>query len=162
MTYAPSKDSDQSGYPPSLIHLRCPQEQSLGPCYPLSAQRRLWSDWVDVQADLSLSWCISHFVGFVMCWLISSKCKKEVQYTWFYQTMNMKFWQTLHCFNQSSMFFRCALVKWSQFLCFCAVVNIFSIWSTLRERQHVMYSVENTKGTWCLGRCRDKVKLTLV
>ena len=34
--------------------------------YPLSAQRGLWSDWVDAQADLSLRWVHSHFVGFVM------------------------------------------------------------------------------------------------
>ena len=25
-----------------------------------------WSDWVDAQADLSLCWALSHFVGFVM------------------------------------------------------------------------------------------------
>ena len=37
--------------------------------YPLSAQRRLWSDWADAQADLSLRWVHSHFVGFVMMWL---------------------------------------------------------------------------------------------
>ena len=40
--------------------------------YPLSAQRRLRSDWVDAQADLSLHWAHSHFVGFVMSWLIYS------------------------------------------------------------------------------------------
>ena len=35
--------------------------------YPLSAaQRRLWSDWVDAQADLSLRLAHSHFAGFVM------------------------------------------------------------------------------------------------
>ena len=34
--------------------------------YPLSAQWRLWSDWADAQADLSLRWAHSHFVGFVM------------------------------------------------------------------------------------------------
>ena len=28
----------------------------------LSAQRSLWSDWMDVQADLSLRWAHSHFV----------------------------------------------------------------------------------------------------
>ena len=33
--------------------------------YPLSAQRRHWSDWADAQADLSLRWAHSHFVGFV-------------------------------------------------------------------------------------------------
>ena len=40
--------------------------------YPLSIQRRLWSDWADAQADLSLCWAHSHFVGFVMRWLIYS------------------------------------------------------------------------------------------
>ena len=39
--------------------------------YPVSTQRRLWSDWADAQADLSLRWANSHFVGFVMRWLIS-------------------------------------------------------------------------------------------
>ena len=38
---------------------------------PLSAQQRL-SDWADAQADLSLGWAHSHFVGFVMRWLIWS------------------------------------------------------------------------------------------
>ena len=31
--------------------------------YPLSAQRRLWSDWADAQADLSLRW--AHMP---LCW----------------------------------------------------------------------------------------------
>ena len=34
--------------------------------YPLSTQRKLWSDWTDAQADLSLRWAHSHFVSFVM------------------------------------------------------------------------------------------------
>ena len=38
--------------------------------YPLSAQPKLWSDWVDAQANLSLCWVHSHFVGFVMSQLI--------------------------------------------------------------------------------------------
>ena len=37
---------------------------SLG--YPLSAQRRLWSDWADAQADLSRRWAHTHFIGFVV------------------------------------------------------------------------------------------------
>ena len=69
---APSEDSDQPGHPPSLIrvfavHLKKPWVLS----YPLSAQRRLWSDWADAQADLSLRWAHTHFVGFVMSWLNS-------------------------------------------------------------------------------------------
>ena len=31
--------------------------------YLLSAQRRLWADWVDAQVDLSLRWAHSHFGG---------------------------------------------------------------------------------------------------
>ena len=34
--------------------------------YPLSARRRLWSDWADAQANLSLRSAHSYFVGFVM------------------------------------------------------------------------------------------------
>ena len=30
-----------------------------------------WSDWADAQADLSLRWAHTHFVGFVMSRLIS-------------------------------------------------------------------------------------------
>ena len=68
---APSEDSDQPGHPPSLIRvfaLRMKKAWVLS--YPLSAQRRLWSDWADAQADLSLRWAHYHFVGFVMSRLI--------------------------------------------------------------------------------------------
>ena len=34
--------------------------------YPLNGQRKLCSDWEDAQADLSLRWAHTHFVGFVM------------------------------------------------------------------------------------------------
>ena len=47
--WAQSKDSNQSGHP----------------------QRKLWSDWADGQADLSLRWAHTRFVGFVMSRLIS-------------------------------------------------------------------------------------------
>ena len=64
---APSQDSDQPGHPPSLIRVfavRMKKPWVLS--YLLSAQRRLWSDWADAQADLSLRWAHSHIVGFVM------------------------------------------------------------------------------------------------
>ena len=51
---APSEDSDQPGHPPSLIRVfavRLKKPWVLS--YPLSAQRRLWSDWANAQADLS-------------------------------------------------------------------------------------------------------------
>ena len=43
---------------------------SLGNKLSSCGQRRLWSDWADAQADLSLRWTHSHFVGFVMSRLI--------------------------------------------------------------------------------------------
>ena len=64
---APNEDSDQPGHPPSLIRvfaIRMKKASVLS--YPLSAQRRLWSDWTDAQTDLSLRWAHSHFVGFFM------------------------------------------------------------------------------------------------
>ena len=35
MICAPSEDSDQPGHPPSLISLRCPHEETLGPQLPI-------------------------------------------------------------------------------------------------------------------------------
>ena len=52
-----SAQSDQS--------LRCPHEESLGPWLSTERTARLWSDWADAQANLSLRWADSHFVGFI-------------------------------------------------------------------------------------------------
>ena len=66
MTCAPSEDSDQPGHPPSLIRVSAVRiKKAWVLSYPLSAQRRPWSDWADAQADLSLRWAHSHIVGFV-------------------------------------------------------------------------------------------------
>ena len=70
---ASSEDSDQPGHPFSLIRVfavRMKKPWVLS--YPLSTQWRLWSDWVDAKADLSLRWVHTHFVGFVMSWLVWS------------------------------------------------------------------------------------------
>ena len=67
---APSEDSDQPGHPPSLIRVFAVRmKKAWVLSYPLSAQQRRWSDWADAQADLSLRWAHTHFVGFVMSWL---------------------------------------------------------------------------------------------
>ena len=68
---APSEDSEQPGHSPSLIRgftVRMKKAWTLS--YPLSAQGRLWSDWGNAQADLSLCWAHSHIVGFVTRQLI--------------------------------------------------------------------------------------------
>ena len=71
MACALSEDSDQPGHLPSLsrvfaVHLK--KHWALN--YLLSSQWRLWPDWVDANADLSLRWAQSYFVGFVMRWFI--------------------------------------------------------------------------------------------
>ena len=69
---APNEDSDQPGHLPSLIRafiVRMKKAWVLS--YQLSPQRRLWSDWADAQADLSLRWVHSHFIGFVTRQFIS-------------------------------------------------------------------------------------------
>ena len=55
MACALSEDSDQPGHSPSLIWVfaLCSMD-SLGPKLSSCGQRRLWSDWVDAQADLTL------------------------------------------------------------------------------------------------------------
>ena len=71
LTCAPSEDSHQPGHPSSLIRVFAVcMKKAWVLNYPLSAHRRLWSDWVDAQADLSLRWAHTHFIGFVMMRLI--------------------------------------------------------------------------------------------
>ena len=72
---APSQHSDQPGHPPSLIRVFAVRmKKAWVLSYPLSGQQRLWSDWADAQADLSLRWAHSHFVGFVMLRLKCAIC----------------------------------------------------------------------------------------
>ena len=53
MACAPSEDWNQPGHPPSLIRVfTVSMKKAWVLSYPLSAQLRLWSDWVDAQADL--------------------------------------------------------------------------------------------------------------
>ena len=71
---APSEVSDQPWHPPNLIRVFAVLlKKTWVLSYPLSAQRRLWSDWADAQADLSLRWAHTHFVGFAMSRVISIK-----------------------------------------------------------------------------------------
>ena len=64
MACAPSEDSDQPGHPPSLIRVFAVRmKKAWVISYSSSAQRRLWSDWADAQADLSLRWAHMPF-----CW----------------------------------------------------------------------------------------------
>ena len=64
MTCAPKEDSDQPGHPPSLIRVFAVRSMgSWGPNVSSCGQRRLWSDWANAQADLSLRWAYRS-----LCW----------------------------------------------------------------------------------------------
>ena len=68
MICAPSEDSDQTWHPPSLPSLirvfAVRSMGSWGPDVSSCGQRRLWSDWADAQADLSLRWAHMPFDWF--------------------------------------------------------------------------------------------------
>ena len=69
---APSEDSDQPGIRSVWSESsRCTQLVAKDPRF-LQADSEDWSVWADAQADLSLRWTHSHFVGFVMSRLIFS------------------------------------------------------------------------------------------
>ena len=90
---APSEDSDQPGHPPSLIRVfTVCMKKSWVLNYLLSAERRLWSDWADAQADLHLArtwFCwFCHVVAHLISWIVIQiikmqescpfqKCKKK-------------------------------------------------------------------------------------
>ena len=65
-----SAQSDQNGCPGWSESLLSAWRRILS--YPMSTQRRLWSDWADAQTDLSpdsLHRAHNYFVGFVTRWL---------------------------------------------------------------------------------------------
>ena len=87
----PSEDSDQPGHLPSLIRVFAVcMKKAWVLRYPLSAHRRLWSDWADAQADLSLRWAHRLFVGFVMRWLKKLWHKNLKSPEWTLKTINIK------------------------------------------------------------------------
>ena len=66
MTCAPSEDSDQLGHPPSLISLRCPLEETVGPYLPI--KRTVKTDQTGWMPRLIrvFAGCTCYFVGFGM------------------------------------------------------------------------------------------------
>ena len=75
MICVPSKDSE----------LSLSAWRKLGSLATHLAHSEDWSEWADAQADLSLRWAHSHFVGFVMrllkCWFRCT-CKYNVMVDW--------------------------------------------------------------------------------
>ena len=67
--------------------------------YPLSAQRRLWSDWAGAKADLSLRRAHSHFVGFVMRRLFGSESEIHRRGSLFYRVVYFRLELHLECWR---------------------------------------------------------------
>ena len=81
---APSNDSDQPGHPPSLIRvITVRMKKAWVLSYPLSAQQRLWSDWANALADLSLCWAHSQF-----CWFCHVVAHIYMNFTHFVTTQD--------------------------------------------------------------------------
>ena len=75
MTVRPAKTYISLGIRPvwSVFAVRMKKAWVLTCSYPLSAQRRLWSDWAYAQADLSLRWAHSLF-SFWFCHEAAQLC----------------------------------------------------------------------------------------
>ena len=73
MTMRPAKIQISLGIRPVWSETSlCAQRVAKDPSF-LHADSEDWSDREDAQADVSLPWAHSHFVGFVMRWLISAE-----------------------------------------------------------------------------------------
>ena len=68
---APREGSDQLGHPPSLITLRRPHEETLGPQLPIEHTAKTdQTGRIHTQADLSLRWAHRSF-----CWFCHEKAQ---------------------------------------------------------------------------------------
>ena len=117
MACAPSEDSDQPGHPPSLIRVFAVRmKKTWVLSYPLSAQRRLWSDWADAQADLSLRW--AHF-----CWFCHEAAHIIVSYS-YKVSINGENKQALLNLNIHTSYFSHAVNYSHEYVTFWYVWNI--------------------------------------
>ena len=89
--------------------------------YPLSAQRRLWSDWTNAQADLSLRWAHTHFVAFVMSRLIPT--------TWY------KWWKSYIIFDKNAFY---AVKRLNKIIFNIFLHSITLFWTA--QNEEIMYN----------------------
>ena len=85
MSVRPAKTQISLGIHPVWSEsLLCTQWVAKDPSF-LQTESEDWSDWADAKVDLSRRWAHSHFVGFVMSWLIFSEQhnKNNKYYDWY-------------------------------------------------------------------------------
>ena len=69
VTVRPAKTQISQGICPVWSESSLSAWKKLGPLATHLAHSEDWSDWADAQADPSLCWPYTHFVGFVVSWL---------------------------------------------------------------------------------------------
>ena len=95
---APSEEADQS--------LLCTQWVIKDQRF-LHANSQDWSDWADAQADPSLHWAHSHFVGFVMSRLTYICCQLNNEMCWHicrYNKDSVRPHKKMSCFRKHEFF----------------------------------------------------------
>ena len=83
--------------------LCCLHEGALVFSYPLSTQRRLWSDWADAQADLSLHW--AHWLFCLFCFALAQIFKLLIWFIEIFQTAILLFHFVMSCCFPFILFF---------------------------------------------------------
>ena len=74
MSMRPAKTQISLGIHPVWSESSLSAWRNLGSLATHWAHSELWSDWADAQADESLRWAHTHFVGFDMSWLMRCSC----------------------------------------------------------------------------------------
>ena len=125
MTCTPSKDSDQSGHLPSLIRVFAVRSVgSSAPKLSSCGQLRLWSDWADAQADLSLRW--AHMP---LCWFCHKAARMKLVELKFLKDFH---WRLLILLSIGFVKYRSKVVSSSFFICF----SIISYWRFPEISEH--------------------------
>ena len=112
---ASCEDSNQPGHPPSLISFFAVRmKKHWGLSYPFSAQPRLIRLGADAQADPSLRWVHSHFVG-LSCWGSnhSFPMARGSKNRWWQHYKKLKFWKSKATSSLFSLF-PCLMYQFSK------------------------------------------------
>ena len=121
--------------------------------YPLSAQQRLWSDWVDAQADLSLRW-----VHMPLCWF----CHEAAQMSRSLHTCTLCVENMLWMYVPNTDLCTLSCEKWTYMLesvflevpvQFCFTMKNSPSFSNQKDRFLVFHGFtnQNSKSSYALG-----------
>ena len=115
--------------------------------YPLIAQRRLWSDWADAKADLSLRWAHTHFVGFVMRRLI---CNFRSRHEQGHHNSTCSLWwpSSVQQFNTSSKV-SILILRICSYCCCTPLLIIRHSFDVIRNLRLCRFRMQTCQNMWC-------------